>query len=136
MRSICTYITGCRLHTLLLQMLKEKGYIFDIAFTSVLKRAIKTLYHIQNETDLHWIPVVRHWRLNERKFILILISNSYNMYNCIRRRKLKHYCCCCCVVILFSSREKLFRGSLDNFGVILNYRISPNERPGAHNFSH
>lgn len=50
------------------QMLKEKGYCFDIAFTSVLKRAIKTLYHVQNELDLHWIPVVRHWRLNERMY--------------------------------------------------------------------
>lgn len=50
------------------QMLKEKGFTFDIAFTSVLKRAIKTLYHIQNETDLHYIPVVRHWRLNERMY--------------------------------------------------------------------
>jgi len=50
------------------KMLKEKGYEFDIAFTSVLKRAIKTLYHIQDETDLHWIPVVRNWRLNERMY--------------------------------------------------------------------
>lgn len=50
------------------QMLKEKGYVFDIAFTSVLKRAIKTLYHIQDQTDLHYIPVTRHWRLNERMY--------------------------------------------------------------------
>jgi bisphosphoglycerate-dependent phosphoglycerate mutase family 1 len=50
------------------QMLKEKGYEFDIAFTSVLKRAIKTLYHIQDESDQHWIPVVRNWRLNERMY--------------------------------------------------------------------
>lgn len=48
--------------------LKEKGYGFDIAFTSVLKRAVKTLYHIQDQTDTHWIPVVRHWRLNERMY--------------------------------------------------------------------
>lgn len=48
--------------------LKEKGYTFDIAFTSVLKRAIKTLYNIQQELDLHWIPVYRHWRLNERMY--------------------------------------------------------------------
>lgn len=50
------------------QMLKEKGFSFDIAFTSVLKRAIKTLYLVQDELDLHWIPVVRHWRLNERMY--------------------------------------------------------------------
>jgi len=48
--------------------LKEKGYTFDVAFTSVLKRAVKTLYVIQEELDLHWIPVHRHWRLNERMY--------------------------------------------------------------------
>ena len=50
------------------QWLKEKGYTFDVAYTSVLKRAIKTLYSIQQELDLHWIPVYRHWRLNERMY--------------------------------------------------------------------
>lgn len=50
------------------KMLKEKGYEFDIAFTSTLKRAIKTLYMVQEELDLHWIPVQRHWRLNERHY--------------------------------------------------------------------
>ena len=49
-------------------MIKEKGLEFDVAFTSVLKRAIKTLYFIQDELDLHWIPVRRHWRLNERMY--------------------------------------------------------------------
>ena len=49
-------------------MLKERSFIFDITFTSVLKRAIKTLYIIQDELDLHWIPVIRHWRLNERHY--------------------------------------------------------------------
>ena len=49
-------------------MLKEKGFTFDIAFTSVLKRAIKTLFFIQDELDLHWIPVIRHWRINERMY--------------------------------------------------------------------
>lgn len=48
--------------------LKEKGYTFDIAYTSYLKRAVKTLYHVQNEMDLHWIPVRRRWRLNERHY--------------------------------------------------------------------
>jgi len=50
------------------RMLKEKGFVFDVAFTSVLKRAIKTLFFIQDELDLHWIPVTRHWRLNERMY--------------------------------------------------------------------
>jgi 2,3-bisphosphoglycerate-dependent phosphoglycerate mutase len=49
-------------------MLKEKGFTFDLAYTSVLKRAIKTLFYIQDEMDLHWIPVVRDWRLNERMY--------------------------------------------------------------------
>lgn len=50
------------------KLLKEKGYTFDVAFTSVLKRAIKTLFLVQDELDLHWIPVTRHWRLNERHY--------------------------------------------------------------------
>jgi 2,3-bisphosphoglycerate-dependent phosphoglycerate mutase len=51
-----------------LKWLKESGFKFDLAFTSVLKRAIKTLFLIQDELDLHWIPVVRTWRLNERMY--------------------------------------------------------------------
>ena len=50
------------------QLLKNQGYEFDIAFTSDLKRAIKTLYLIQEEMDNHWMPVVRNWRLNERHY--------------------------------------------------------------------
>ena len=48
--------------------LKENGYIFDIAFTSVLKRAIRTLWLVQDEMDLMWIPVYKSWRLNERHY--------------------------------------------------------------------
>jgi len=48
--------------------LKEQGYEFDVAFTSVLKRAIKTLNIVQEEIDQLWIPVVRSWRLNERHY--------------------------------------------------------------------
>eukprot|EP01101_Sappina_pedata_P004261 TRINITY_DN1778_c0_g1_i1.p1 TRINITY_DN1778_c0_g1~~TRINITY_DN1778_c0_g1_i1.p1 ORF type:complete len:269 (+),score=132.19 TRINITY_DN1778_c0_g1_i1:47-808(+) len=48
-------------------LLKE-GYTFDVAYTSLLKRAIKTLFFVQNELDLHWIPVTRDWRLNERMY--------------------------------------------------------------------
>ncbi len=50
------------------QTLKKEGYIFDIAYTSVLKRAIRTLWTILDEMDLMWIPVVRSWRLNERMY--------------------------------------------------------------------
>lgn len=50
------------------RVLKEQGYIFDIAYTSVLKRAIRTLWLVQDEMDLMWIPVVRDWRLNERHY--------------------------------------------------------------------
>jgi len=50
------------------QLLREGGYTFDIAFTSVLKRAIKTLWIVLEEMDLMWIPVVRSWRLNERHY--------------------------------------------------------------------
>ncbi len=50
------------------EVLKEQGYTFDIAFTSVLKRAIRTLWIVQDEMDLMWIPVHRSWRLNERHY--------------------------------------------------------------------
>ncbi len=50
------------------QQLKEGGYMFDIAFTSVLKRAIRTLWIVMDEMDLMWIPVDRNWRLNERHY--------------------------------------------------------------------
>ena len=49
-------------------MINDHHLSFDVAFTSVLKRAIKTLYLIQDGCDLHWIPVHRHWRLNERMY--------------------------------------------------------------------
>ena len=49
-------------------ILKKEGYVFDIAFTSVLKRAIKTLWYILDEMDLAWIPVHKTWRLNERHY--------------------------------------------------------------------
>jgi 2,3-bisphosphoglycerate-dependent phosphoglycerate mutase len=50
------------------RQLRERGISFDIAFTSVLKRAIRTLWIIQDEMDLMWIPVQRSWRLNERHY--------------------------------------------------------------------
>ena len=48
--------------------LKREGFVFDVAYTSVLKRAIKTLWHVLEEMDLMWIPEYRHWRLNERHY--------------------------------------------------------------------
>ena len=50
------------------QILLEQGFKFDIAFTSVLKRAIRTLWLVLDEMDLMWIPVIRSWRLNERHY--------------------------------------------------------------------
>ena len=50
------------------RLLKKDGYTFDIAYTSVLKRAIRTLWLALDEMDLMWIPVRRDWRLNERHY--------------------------------------------------------------------
>lgn len=50
------------------RLLKEQGYEFDVAFTSVLKRAIRTLWNILDEMDLMHIPVERNFRLNERHY--------------------------------------------------------------------
>ncbi len=50
------------------EVLKKEGFTFDIAYTSVLKRAIKTLWITLEDMDLMWIPVVRNWRLNERHY--------------------------------------------------------------------
>jgi 2,3-bisphosphoglycerate-dependent phosphoglycerate mutase len=49
-------------------VLQAGGYTFDIAYTSVLKRAIRTLWIVLDEMDLMWIPVHRSWRLNERHY--------------------------------------------------------------------
>ena len=50
------------------RMLREKGYTFDIAYTSVLKRAVKTLWIIMEELGLDWLPVINGWQLNERHY--------------------------------------------------------------------
>ncbi len=50
------------------KLLREGGYSFDVAFTSVLKRAIKTLWIVLEEMNLEWIPVTRAWQLNERHY--------------------------------------------------------------------
>jgi 2,3-bisphosphoglycerate-dependent phosphoglycerate mutase len=50
------------------RLLREGGYTFDIAYTSVLKRAIKTLWIVLEDMGLEWIPVVNAWQLNERHY--------------------------------------------------------------------
>jgi len=50
------------------RLLKAEGYRFDIAYTSVLKRAIRTLWLVLDEMDMVWLPVEKTWRLNERHY--------------------------------------------------------------------
>ncbi|HEV8549575.1 MAG TPA: 2,3-diphosphoglycerate-dependent phosphoglycerate mutase [Polyangiaceae bacterium] len=50
------------------RLLKDEGFTFDVAYTSVLKRAIKTLWIVLEELDRMWIPVTRSWRINERMY--------------------------------------------------------------------
>ncbi|WP_320046582.1 2,3-diphosphoglycerate-dependent phosphoglycerate mutase [uncultured Ilyobacter sp.] len=50
------------------KLLTSKGYTFDVAYTSVLKRAIKTLWYVLDEMDMLWIPVIKSWHLNERHY--------------------------------------------------------------------
>ncbi|HWU99383.1 MAG TPA: 2,3-diphosphoglycerate-dependent phosphoglycerate mutase [Oxalicibacterium sp.] len=50
------------------ELLREAGFTFDLAYSSMLKRAIRTLWIALDEMDLMWIPVVCHWRLNERHY--------------------------------------------------------------------
>ncbi len=61
------------------QWLKKEGYTFDVAFTSVLKRAIKTLWVVLEELDLEWIPVYRNWHLNERHYGALQGLNKVEM---------------------------------------------------------
>ncbi len=50
------------------RLLAAEGYDFDVAYTSVLKRAVWTLWHLLDKMDRTWLPVVHHWRLNERHY--------------------------------------------------------------------
>jgi len=61
------------------KILKAEGYSFDVAFTSVLKRAIRTLWIVLDEMDLMWIPVHRSWRLNERHYGALQGLNKRDM---------------------------------------------------------
>jgi 2,3-bisphosphoglycerate-dependent phosphoglycerate mutase len=50
------------------RILRQEGFTFDLAYTSVLKRAIHTLWVVMEEMELEWIPVIRGWQLNERHY--------------------------------------------------------------------
>jgi len=50
------------------KLLQKEGFTFDIAHTSLLKRAIRTLWLVQDEMDLFWLPVFKTWQLNERHY--------------------------------------------------------------------
>ncbi len=50
------------------ELLKKEGFVFDLAYTSVLKRAIRTLWLVLEKLDLMWVPVYNSWRLNERHY--------------------------------------------------------------------
>jgi 2,3-bisphosphoglycerate-dependent phosphoglycerate mutase len=60
--------TGVQEAELAADRLKAEGFTFDVAFTSVLKRAIRTLWIVLDRMELTWIPVVKSWRLNERHY--------------------------------------------------------------------
>lgn len=61
------------------RLLKAEGYDFDIAYTSVLKRAIRTLHLALDEMDRLWLPTVKHWRLNERHYGALQGLNKADM---------------------------------------------------------
>jgi 2,3-bisphosphoglycerate-dependent phosphoglycerate mutase len=61
------------------RILRSEGYVFDVAYTSVLKRAIKTLWLALEEMDLMWIPVYNSWRLNERHYGALQGLNKVEM---------------------------------------------------------
>jgi 2,3-bisphosphoglycerate-dependent phosphoglycerate mutase len=61
------------------RLLKEAGYDFDVAYTSVLKRAIWTLWHTLDQMDRTWLPVVHRWRLNERHYGALQGLNKADM---------------------------------------------------------
>src|SRR5512136_882755 len=50
------------------KLLRQSGYTFDLAYTSVLKRAVKTLWIVMEEMELEWISVINAWQLNERHY--------------------------------------------------------------------
>jgi 2,3-bisphosphoglycerate-dependent phosphoglycerate mutase len=71
------------------KVLRERGFTFDLAFTSVLKRAIRTLWIAMDEMDLLWVPVVRDWRLNERHYGSLQGLNKAEMANQFGEEQIK-----------------------------------------------
>ena len=61
------------------KLLRDEGWDFDIAYTSVLKRAIHTLWYVLDAMDRTWLPVVKHWRLNERHYGALQGLNKADM---------------------------------------------------------
>ncbi len=61
------------------RLLKDRGFEFDVAYTSVLKRATRTLWHCLDEMDRTWLPVVHSWRLNERHYGALQGLNKADM---------------------------------------------------------
>lgn len=61
------------------RLLKGEGYEFDVAYTSVLKRATRTLWHVLDEMDRTWLPIVNSWRLNERHYGALQGLNKADM---------------------------------------------------------
>jgi len=61
------------------QLLRNEGWDFDLAYTSVLKRAIHTLWHVLDAMDRTWLPVLKHWRLNERHYGALQGLNKADM---------------------------------------------------------
>jgi 2,3-bisphosphoglycerate-dependent phosphoglycerate mutase len=61
------------------KLLKAENYDFDLAYTSVLKRATRTLWHVLDEMDRTWLPVVHSWRLNERHYGALQGLNKADM---------------------------------------------------------
>ncbi len=61
------------------RLLTAEGYDFDLAYTSVLKRATRTLWHVLDEMDRTWLPVVHSWRLNERHYGALQGLNKADM---------------------------------------------------------
>jgi 2,3-bisphosphoglycerate-dependent phosphoglycerate mutase len=61
------------------KLLKAEGWDFDVAYTSVLKRAIHTLWYVLDEMDRTWLPVVKSWRLNERHYGALQGLNKADM---------------------------------------------------------
>ena len=61
------------------RLLRAEGYDFDLAYTSVLKRATRTLWHVLDEMDRTWLPVAHSWRLNERHYGALQGLNKADM---------------------------------------------------------